>query len=639
MSGLFLTGLQTFNELLAAGVGITAFSLLLYALTFNLRDRVARSFAVILACVVIVFGSDSIGSTVNTTEEIQFWLQFQWIGIIFLPTAYLHFSDALLSTTGQPSRSRRRLLIRLAYILSICFLLALPVSGLVGPLAPDAQPVPRLERTTLTWVFTVFYVASMVLALFNLLRAYRRTLTRTSRRRMTYLLAGASAPALGSFPYLLFGAEIAQAYPLLFWVIVTLNNLAVSVLIVLMAYAVAFFGVSWSDRVVKRRLFKWLMRGPITASVVLALTTLVRRLGEQFGSSYIAAVPVVMVATLLLMEYMITLAAPYWEGWLFYGGDRSEILQLQNLEERLLTLGDLKQFMESILAAVCDRLQVSQAFIAALGGEGLEILMTIGRKVVESEMNGEILRVVEIDAPKKLFLWGDFWLVPLYEQRENNGQLLGLMGFRSDTGQSLEDEHLDALEILSYRAALALEDRIRQQKLFSSLQDLTPGVEIIQNLRAAARYNGVGILSTPTASLESDKLTSWVKDALTHYWGGPKLTESPLIGLRVVQATLAEHQDNPANALRAILRQAIEQVKPEGERRFTGEWILYNILEMKFMEGRKVREVALRLAMSEADLYRKQRVAIESVTNKILEMEAQARNEQVGEGERITDRG
>jgi hypothetical protein len=45
---------------------------------------------------------------------------------------------------------------------------------------------------------------------------------------------------------------------------------------------------------------------------------------------------------------------------------------------------------------------------------------------------------------------------------------------------------------------------------------------------------------------------------------------------------------------------------------------------MKFMEGRKVREVALRLAMSEADLYRKQRVAIEAVAEAIVEMEHQA---------------
>jgi len=47
---------------------------------------------------------------------------------------------------------------------------------------------------------------------------------------------------------------------------------------------------------------------------------------------------------------------------------------------------------------------------------------------------------------------------------------------------------------------------------------------------------------------------------------------------------------------------------------------------MKFLEGRKVREIAIKLSMSEADLYRKQRVAIEAVANKILEMEEDARN-------------
>jgi hypothetical protein len=57
--------------------------------------------------------------------------------------------------------------------------------------------------------------------------------------------------------------------------------------------------------------------------------------------------------------------------------------------------------------------------------------------------------------------------------------------------------------------------------------------------------------------------------------------------------------------------------------------MLYNILEMKFLEGRKVRDVALRLAMSEADLYRKQRVAIEAVARAIAEMERQAGNDGV----------
>jgi len=38
-------------------------------------------------------------------------------------------------------------------------------------------------------------------------------------------------------------------------------------------------------------------------------------------------------------------------------------------------VGDLQQFLEAILAAVCDRLQTSQAFIATLGTQELEILV------------------------------------------------------------------------------------------------------------------------------------------------------------------------------------------------------------------------------------------------------------------------
>ena len=51
------------------------------------------------------------------------------------------------------------------------------------------------------------------------------------------------------------------------------------------------------------------------------------------------------------------------------------------------------------------------------------------------------------------------------------------------------------------------------------------------------------------------------------------------------------------------------------------EWTLYNILQLRFLERRKVRDVARLLSMSEADLYRKQRVAILAVTDLILQRE------------------
>ena len=66
MDGL-LAGLQTINDILTAGIAITAFSLLLYALSFNLRDRVARSFAIIMVCVVVVFTTEALQG--NTMPE------------------------------------------------------------------------------------------------------------------------------------------------------------------------------------------------------------------------------------------------------------------------------------------------------------------------------------------------------------------------------------------------------------------------------------------------------------------------------------------------------------------------------------------------------------------------------------------
>ncbi len=626
MGSFLLSGLEFVNQLLTAGIAITAFSLLLYALTFNLRDRVARTFALILICVVIVFVGDAIGSVVSSGKMLQFWLQLEWLGITFLPACYFHFSDALMATTGRRSYGSQKWFIRLLYLVSFGFLATLPLYILVGPLVPNASPAPHLQRTWLTWVFSLYFAGAMVWSWLNFRRTYQRTVTPTSRRRMRYLIIGALAPVLGSYPFLLFGSSLATNHALLFWLVAVLDNLLVSALLVIMAYAVAFYGVSWPDRVVKRRLFKWLMRGPVTASSVLAITTLVRRAGEYFGFEYSAAVPIVMVGSLLLFEYAITLAAPLWERWSFTGGDKSNILLVQALNERLLTTGDLRQFLEAILAAVCDRIQAPNAFIIAMEAGDLEMMVSIGNVPPLQEMSDGLTDIVGQNGNGKgFFTWNNYWLVPLHSLRANEGALLGILGIARKTDTQLGDDQKEAVLFLAERAGTALEDHVQQQEIFNSIENLSPEIDMIQRLRAAARYGDTNVLTEPEIPLETPNLARWVKEALTHYWGGPRLTDSPLMGLKVVQKTLEEHQDNPANALRAILRQAVEQVRPEGERRFTGEWILYNILEMKFMEGKKVREVATRLSMSEADLYRKQRVAVEAVADAILDMEHKAR--------------
>lgn len=622
-----LAGIKTLNQILTAGIAIQAFSLFLYALSFNLRDRVARSFAIILLCVVVVFTSEALQDNSITTETIDILLRLQWFGIVYLPAAYLHLSDALLVTAGKPSRGRRRIAVRGMYAISTFFLALLAFGYLLGPLVPDGQPAPHLLRTMWTEAFTFFYIAAMVWAGINFARAYSLMLTRSGRRRMLYLMAGATAPALGSYPYLLFGYELAGEHPYLFWGAATTINIVVGALVIVMAYAVAFFGVSWPDRVIKSRLVKWIMRGPVTASAALAMMVVVRRGGEFLGSPYTAFVPFVVVATVLLLEHAITFAAPVWERWLFFGSDRSELRLLQNIEERLLTQTDLQQFLEAVLAAVRDHLQAPAAFVAALDDETLSPIVVAGnRAMLDQESLTEALDQVNGDRRRE-FQWGNFWVLPLHQRRHTNMDqdeippLLGVLGVaRNDKQQIMEHDQREALWLLADRAALALEDRQLQQRVFRSLADLQPQVEMIQRMRAVGRYDTrVTLLADPLPQ-ESD-LANWVKDALTHYWGGPKLTNNPLIKLQVVRELAEQDDGNSANALRSLLRKAVDQVRPSGDRKFTTEWILFNILEMKFIEGRKVRDVASRLAMSEADLYRKQRIAVEAVAKAILEME------------------
>lgn len=87
-------GLATLNQFIIVAVVIAASSLLLYTLTFNLRDRVARSLNVLLACVSVVYLGDVAGSIAHNAVSSEIWLRFQWLGIALVPPAYLHLSDA-----------------------------------------------------------------------------------------------------------------------------------------------------------------------------------------------------------------------------------------------------------------------------------------------------------------------------------------------------------------------------------------------------------------------------------------------------------------------------------------------------------------------------------------------------------------
>jgi len=163
MSETILATLLVINQILYAGNAITAFSLLLYALTFNVRERVARSLALLLSCVTLVYFGDVLTSLAQTDGEIELWLRVQWIGIAFVPATYLHLSDALLEATGRPSRGRRILVVFLSYLGGALTLAATGLGKTVAGELAFSDSVAYLRPGTLFPLFLFFSLIILIL--------------------------------------------------------------------------------------------------------------------------------------------------------------------------------------------------------------------------------------------------------------------------------------------------------------------------------------------------------------------------------------------------------------------------------------------------------------------------------------------
>ena len=620
------------NLILSSTIVITAFSLLVYIFAHNFRSAVARSFCALVTFVIVVYAGDVVLSSVETLQAAVFWLKFQWIGIAFVPAAYLHFSDALLQTTNATSRLRR-ISVYVSYAIGLALLLmAIFTDVLVRDGVYYSPQVAHLTAGPLFWVFAVYFFATVGGGAANIRWAKQRCLTSASRRRMTYLAISFAAPGLGVFPYLLIASRPAFIPPTALLLLVLIGNLGVALMIVVMAYSVAYFGVLTPDRVIKHSLIHYLLRGPLVGTCVIIVMLVMPKVERILGLPRDTVLIFAVVATIVLLQILINLTKPFIDR-LIYLQDRGEITWIQELDKRLLTTTDLKQFLENVLTSLCELLRVRRGFVVVMAGGRPQIEAHCGslracRAFVDSCDLGVLAKPVDEEGVSSLLDKGGFiardgyWLHPL--RTKAGDATLGILGVEArEPEPDLTAEEQEVVEALVSQAEVALEDRSLQQGIFAVLRSIIPEIDLIQRWRGTVRYTGSpGLETIESSPLYAPDFQQWVKDALSHYWGGPKLTESPLLKLKIVEEALWENDGNPAKALRAVLNRAIEALKPEGERHMTtSEWILYNILEMKFIQGRRVRDIAGRLAMSESDLYRKQRVAIEEVAKTLVDME------------------
>jgi hypothetical protein len=648
-SGLtWLVILAFANLLLSSAIVITAFSLLGFMLTRNLRSAVAQTFSVLLACVLIVYAVDIISARVETTDAALAWLRVQWIGIAMVPAAYLHFSDAVLRTTWHWSLRRRAVVIASYIVSAALVLLALFTDKLVydGPFDPG---VPHLSAGPLFPFFVAYFVATAIYGGWNVYRARRRCLTPTSRRRMTYLTLSFAAPGLGVFPYLLALGPAEHLPSSLILVLALIGNFAVGTMLVVMAYSVTYLGVLSPERVIKHDLLHYLLRGPVVGTVVIVVMLVIPRVELILGLPRDTALIFAVVGVMVIGQLAVNLAKP-WIDRLLYPEDREEITWIQTLDRRLLTSSDLRQFLTNILISLCELLRVPNGFVMVQTDEGLRLEAVAGDAKVPSAYAAskkateiwhrfaEDVGLMDEDAYQNAsgmssaFHPDDgFWFCPL--QSQDGGKLLGLLAVVARTSEiRMDEDELVETEALLAQAAAAMADRYVQEGVFATLQRILPDLERIQEWRGAVRYASPlpsrEMVSAEPATGAQHMLVQttwqqWVKDALSHYWGGPKLTESPLMDLRLVRRRLKACDGNLTAAVRSVLQEAIERQRPPGERKLTAsEWLVYNILDMRFVQGQRVLDISRRLSMSESDLYRKQRVAVAAVARTLAEMES-----------------
>lgn len=632
------------NDTLQAVIIIFGTAVVLYHVGRGLRDRVTTAFCALITFVLIVYLSELMASRIIASVSAETWLRAQWVGIAMVPAAQFHLSDALLSVTGAPPR-RRKFFTPATYFLGVIFFGLVLFSNLIVNEVVLAPRAPHLKTGPLFPVFAVYFWGITVASISNVWRARRRCITRTTRQRMTSTLIAFLAAPLGVFPYLLIGGgAVDRGIPFWVWPVIIIGNLVVGAMFGILTAHLAYFGATSPDRVVRVRLFKFMARVPLAGSIVLLVYVLVSRSDPVLGIPIETMLGASMVLTVMLVEWAIHTYKRPLERF-FQLNDDPDVRRIQQLGERLLTTSDLRQFLESVLAATCEALRTPTSFVAAITADGPKLESVVGpladsdtilqnadwRRWIQPESNGQEEASESLQTVDNFIIWHDYWIQPLYNRRGD--LMLGIFGIRARSDEpDLDTREKTLFAQLTLQAAAALEDRILQQEVFALVGGLLPQIMALQERRSAATFGGLPVLTTGDSSkklVDDPEFNTMVWDALKHYWGGPQLTQSPLMRLEIVQQSLEENENNPTKALRAILDRAIELQKPEGERKMTtAEWILYNILELKFVQGLKVRDVARRLAISDSDLYRKQRVAIENVAQAIANMEKAASNGQ-----------
>jgi hypothetical protein len=522
MYELFLEGLRRLNVVLTSAAVLMGFSLMAYLFVYNVRNRVARAFLVVLACLTVSYLGDLFLATARLPAShpaAAFWLGLGWLGICFVAPAYLHFADTVADTVGAPDRRRKWLVRASAAGAAGCVLLVLGTDWLVGSVWGEPGAV-RFAARPLFPVFGAWYLALTAWGGLTLWQARRHAYTSQTRRRMTYLLASIIAP-LSTFPYLMAGGQALADNTLLFRVLASVGSLAATSMLVVMTYSVAYHGALIPDRAVKRDLIKYLIQAPTLGVFIIALVQVVPlRLETSLGLPRDVVVALAIVLGVVGYQFVVRLLKPAVDLMVF-GGEGGDVQWLQRLDERLLSEHDLIQLLERILTTLCERLRVTTGCVVVLEGDAPRVDVFVGAEARALDALGALdpERLAALAGRREAVAVDGFWLRGL--AAPGGTALLGILAVEQPV-HVLDPADQLAVNQLMESAEVALQDRVVQRRVLATLRALEPEILSMQRLRGALQTGTVRVASP----VSDPDFPHWVRDALAHYWGGPKLTSS-----------------------------------------------------------------------------------------------------------------
>lgn len=604
---------------------ILTFSLWAYLTIRSWGAPVARAQMLLLFGVFTAVAADVLVRDASDITLIETILRWSWIGIVLVPSSMMHM---VLALVRQLQASQRFTWIIVGnYVLGVIIVALVVMTDAIVRAPLRTGVAPALTPQPLFSLVAVYAFSVMTVSWVMLWRLRAIVLTPGLRRRMSYMLVGWYGPFILSFPVLSLWptADILPESIRLILGIVAAPIAAIFMMIT--AYSATFVGTNQPDRLVKYDFLRWWLYGPfIGVSITLFLQIVPIMANVTQLPADIWAVFGIMMMT-VVMPMLVTRIKPFLDQFI-YANDHEDIDYLRTLPRTTFTQTDLRRFLENSLTVLCGASGSESAFVAAPDDYGVyTVKMTVGarrriRQLFDAMSLELLFQQATLHTEDTPFIIHEYGIVIL---RDPDGQIVGMLGMlHIDRIQRPEVQQL--VTTLTRQIEHALVIVTMQQRLLDTLRTMGPEMSSLQAMSSRIEQ------ATPDAlqSLEDDvammpEFANLVRDALAHYWGGPKLSESPLLGLKSVKRLRDSQGISPTKALQLVLRQAIDNIRPNPElvSLSSSEALLYNILDLRFIQGRKIRDTADRLALSESDLYRKQRVAIDEVARQLSLMEEQ----------------